>query len=178
MTAPADPAIVLVGPMGAGKTSIGKRVAKALEVGFVDTDATVVRSHGAISEIFSTHGEARFRELERDAVAQALARGGVVSLGGGSVLDSATRADLRAHRVALLTVSPSVVAGRIGGGHRPLLAEEGEDPVARWRRILEERMPLYTEVADATFDTSHGPLSDVVDKIVAWARTAVPKGQS
>lgn len=178
MTAPADSAIVLVGPMGAGKTSIGKRVARILELGFVDTDAIVVRSHGPIADIFTTHGEAHFRELEREAVRQSLAQGGVVSLGGGSVLDPDTRADLRAHRVALLTVSPAIVAGRIGGGHRPLLAEEGEDPVARWRRILEERMPLYTEVADATFDTSHGPLSDVVDQIVAWARTAAPKGQS
>lgn len=177
MTAPADSAIVLVGPMGAGKTSIGKRVAKVLEVGFIDTDAAVVRTHGAISDIFALHGEARFRELERDAVAHALAQGGVVSLGGGSVLDPDTRADLRAHRVALLTVSPAIVAGRIGGGHRPLLSDEGEDPVARWHRILEERMPLYTEVADATFDTSHGPLSDVVDQIVAWARTSAPKGQ-
>ncbi|QCQ15990.1 shikimate kinase [Microbacterium sp. RG1] len=178
MTAPAASAIVLVGPMGAGKTSIGKRVAKILELGFVDTDAIVVRSHGPIADIFTTHGEARFRELEREAVTQSLAQGGVVSLGGGSVLDPDTRADLRAHRVALLTVSPAIVAGRIGGGHRPLLAAEGEDPVARWRRILDERMPLYTDVADATFDTSHGPLSDVVDQIVAWARTAAPKGHS
>ena len=176
MIASADSAIVLVGPMGAGKTSIGKRVAKALEVGFVDTDASVVREHGAISDIFATHGEARFRELEREAVVHALASGGVVSLGGGSILDPDTRVDLRGHRVALLTVSPAIVAGRIGGGHRPLLADESEDPVARWHRILEERMPLYAEVADATFDTSHGPLSDVVDQIVAWARTAAPKG--
>lgn len=175
MTGAADSAIVLVGPMGAGKTSIGKRVAKALELGFVDTDAVVVRSHGAIADIFAAQGEARFRELEREAVSQALAHGGVVSLGGGAVLDSETRADLRCHRVALLTVSPSLVAGRIGGGHRPLLAAE-EDPVVRWRRILEERLPLYREVADATFDTSHGPLSDVADQIAAWARTAAPKG--
>lgn len=177
MTGSTASAVVLVGPMGAGKTSIGKRVAKALEVGFVDTDAVVVRSHGAIADIFSAHGEKRFRELEREAVVHALAQGGVVSLGGGSVLDPATRRDLRAHRVAFLTVSPAIVAGRIGGGHRPLLAAADEDPVARWHRILEERMPLYAEVADATFDTSHGPLSDVVDQIVAWTRTAAPKGQ-
>ena len=69
----------------------------------------------------------------------------------------------------LLTVSPRVVASRIAGTDRPLLSGE-EDPVARWQRILAERMPLYEQVADVTFDTSSGPLSDIVTAIVAWAR--------
>jgi len=163
------PALVLVGPMGAGKTSIGRRVAKALGEPFVDTDAAIQREHGPIPEIFREHGEPRFREIERETVAAALAAPGVVSLGGGAVLDPHTRADLERVPVALLTVSPQVVAHRIGAGAgRPLL--DGEDPVARWTRILHERTPLYEQVADVEFDTSRGPLSEVVTAIVSWVQ--------
>ena len=79
-----------------------------------------------------------------------------------------TRERLRAHRVVLLTVQPHTVGSRIGGGGRPLLA--GEDPIARWTRIYEERRGVYEDVADFALDTSTGPLSDVVATIVAWAR--------
>ena len=154
--------------MGAGKTSIGRRVARALDEPFQDTDKIIVRDHGPIPEIFATHGEAYFRALERGAVADAVARGGVVALGGGAVLDPLTRERLAAHRVVLLTVSPQVVASRIHGDDRPLLA--GEDPVERWTRIYEERRPLYESTAHIAFDTSSGPLAHVIDDIVAWAR--------
>lgn len=160
-------AIVLVGPMGAGKTSVGRRVARALGRSFVDTDKIVVRENGPIPDLFVAHGEAHFRALERAAVVEALSTGGVVALGGGAVLDADTRADLRAHRVVLLTVQPHIIASRIGGDDRPLLA--GEDPVARWTRIFAERRPVYEEVADVAFDTSSGPLAAVVAEIVAWA---------
>lgn len=161
-------ALVLIGPMGAGKTSIGRRVAKALGVPFTDSDAAIVRAHGAIEAIFADHGEAHFRRLERDAVRAALATGGVVSLGGGAVLDPDTQADLAGHRVVLLTVEPGVVAGRVRDTKRPLL--QGEDALARWREIYESRRPIYEGLADVVFDTSHGPLQDVVDAVVAWAR--------
>jgi len=159
-------ALVLIGPMGAGKTSVGRRVARALDRPFTDTDKIVVRDHGVIADLFTTRGEAHFRQVERLAVQEALAVGGVVALGGGSVLDPATRDDLRQHDVVLLTVQPHIIASRIGGGARPLLA--GEDPVARWTRIFDERRPVYEEVADITFDTSTGPLADVVAGIVDW----------
>jgi shikimate kinase len=166
-----DPrALVLVGPMGAGKTSIGRKVARTMGLRFADTDKVVVRDHGPIPELFSSIGEPAFRELERAAVEETLAAGGVVALGGGAVLDAGTRAALAGHRVVLLTVSPRVVASRIAGTDRPLLHGD-EDPVERWQRILDERMPLYDEVADVTFDTSSGPLSDIVTAIVAWARS-------
>ena len=158
--------VVLVGPMGAGKTSIGRRVAKTLDVPFFDSDAAIVREHGPIEDIFATRGEAAFRELERQAVVAGLAAGGIVSLGGGAVLHPDTRRDLARHRVVLLTVAPRVVAYRIRGSRRPLLQED--DPMQRWEAILAERMPLYREVSDATFDTSSGPLREVVDRIVAW----------
>ena len=162
-------AIVLVGPMGAGKSSIGRRVARELGTTFTDTDSLVVREHGPIADLFAKEGEARFREIERAAVREALGRGGVVALGGGSVLDADTRHDLAAHRVVLLTVAPHIVRSRIQGDARPLLAS-GEDPVARWQTIMNERKPLYEEVADITFDTSTGPLALVVADIVAWVR--------
>ena len=84
-------------------------------------------------------------------------------------MDPATRADLEAHRVVLLTVEPRVVAGRIRDTARPLLQDD--DALTRWEQIMTARRPVYEEVADATFDTSSGPLQAVVDAIVQWART-------
>ncbi len=165
---PDSRALVLIGPMGAGKTSVGRRVARALAVPFTDTDKLVIRDHGPIPDLFVAHGEAHFRELERAAVVEALRGGGVVALGGGAVLDPATQADLTRHHVVLLTVAAHVVAGRIHGEDRPLLASE--DPVARWQRIFAERRGVYSEVADVTFDTSSGPLAAIVTQIVAWAQ--------
>lgn len=168
MTSRSD-AVVLIGPMGAGKTSIGRRVAKATGRAFFDTDIAVTRAHGPIEKIFTEHGEERFRELERDAVRDGLATRGIVSLGGGAILDEQTRGALSAHRVVLLTVEPRVVAGRIRDSARPLL--QGEDALARWTTIYEARRPLYEALADVVFDTSSGPLQDVVDTVARWVRS-------
>lgn len=167
-----SPAIVLIGPMGAGKTSIGKRVARALGQPFSDSDAAVVRAHGPIEDLFRDKGEAHFRALEREAVRAALARGGVVALGGGAILDADTQRDLAGHRVVLLTVGPQTIESRIRGTKRPLL--QGADAVARWTAVYESRRPVYERLADVTFDTSAGPLQQVVDAIVAWARSTAP----
>ncbi|MCC2032117.1 shikimate kinase [Microbacterium allomyrinae] len=175
MTPQTDP-IVLIGPMGAGKTSIGRKVARALGVSFFDSDIAIVRDHGPIEVLFTEHGEEHFRALERQAVAEGLARGGVVSLGGGAVLHPDTRADLSTHRVILLTVSPRVVAGRVRDSNRPLL--QGEDGLERWTAIYEARRPVYEELADVAFDTSSGPLQSVVDAVVAWINeNADPQGE-
>ena len=163
------PTVVLVGPMGSGKTSVGRRVAKRLGVAFIDTDRRVVAEHGRIEDIFATHGEERFRELERAAVRAALAEGGVVSLGGGAITDAGTRELLRDHPVVLLTVSREAVAERIRGSARPLLGGD-EDPVERWARILEERRDWYAEVATVVFDTSRRPMSRIADEIADWRR--------
>ncbi|WP_407360547.1 shikimate kinase [Microbacterium sp. LBN7] len=169
MTSATDPlTLVLVGPMAAGKTSVGRRVARRLSVPFIDTDKRIVAAHGPIPTIFAEHGEPHFRELERAAVAAALSEGGVISLGGGAVTDAGTRALLRQHPVVFLTVSADAVADRIRGGSRPLLA--GEDPVDRWIRIFEERRGWYDEVASTTFDTSRRPMQRIADEIVAWRR--------
>lgn len=178
MTSHSD-AVVLIGPMGAGKTSIGKKAARALGLPFFDTDAAVVRDHGPIEQLFVEHGEAHFRAAERAAVREGLATGGIVSLGGGAVMDADTRAELAGLRVVLLTVSPRVVAGRVRDSNRPLL-QGGDDAIERWTAIFEERRPVYEELADVTFDTSTGPLQDVVDALVSWVRgeAAAPTGHA
>ncbi|RPE75111.1 MULTISPECIES: shikimate kinase [unclassified Frondihabitans] len=160
--------VVLIGPMGAGKTSVGRRVAKRLGRAFVDTDKEIVKEHGPIPALFESLGEPGFRELERDAVTSALAGTVVVSLGGGAVLDEGTRVRLRDERVVLLTVTPEAVESRIRGSDRPLLHHGG---IAAWKRIAAERAPIYASLADLTLDTSNRPLSHVVDDIVAWVET-------
>ena len=164
-----QPPVVFVGPMAAGKTKIGKRIAHLMGAGFTDTDKVIVREHGPIAEIFATHGESRFREIEREVVAAALRTENVVSLGGGAVLDADTRADLAALRVVLLTVTPEVVAGRLAAqaGKRPLVAGGVDD----WVRIAGERKPLYDEVATATFDTSSGDFDEIAAEVAAWLTT-------
>lgn len=169
MTSEPDPlTLVLVGPMAAGKSSIGRRVARRLDVPFIDTDKTIAAEHGAIPEIFATHGEGYFRQLERTAVAAALTDGGVISLGGGAVTDADTRALVRQHPVVFLTVTPDAVARRIGGGGRPLLA--GENPIERWKSIFEERRAWYEDVASIVFDTSRRPMGQIADEIAAWRK--------
>jgi len=162
-----SPRVVLIGPMGAGKTRVGKLVARLLDVGFTDTDKVVVAEHGPIAAIFAEQGEPRFRQLERAAVSAALAGDGVVSLGGGAVLDPATRADLASQRVVLLTVNARAVEGRLGDGKRPLI----RDGVSDWQRIFDERRPLYAEVADLELDTSHRGYDSIAEEVAEWART-------
>jgi shikimate kinase len=161
--------VVLIGAPGAGKTTVGRRVARDLGVAFTDTDRAIVDAHGPIAEIFRVHGEPRFRELEREAVARALADGGVVSLGGGAVLDAATRADLRAADVVLLTVSEDAVRARIRGDDRPLV-----DGLDSWRRLVAERRELYASLADLTIDTSDRPLAHIAREIGRFARERQP----
>ena len=165
----AGPPAVLIGPMGAGKTRIGKRVARILGTGFVDTDKVIVAAHGAIPQIFASQGEAHFRALERAAVVDALAGDDVVALGGGAVLVDRTRADLASHRVVLVTVTPEAVAPRIANARRPLL----RDGLTDWERIYAERRHLYEQLAKLTVDTSHRPIGDVAKEVAAWASTVM-----
>ena len=161
--------VVLVGPMGAGKTSVGRRVAKHLGVPFIDTDKRVVNRHGPIPDIFAAHGEAHFRELERAAVADAIRAGGVISLGGGAVTDQGTRTLLQDDPVVFLSVSREAVADRIRGTGRPLLVGD-EDPLDRWDRILQDRRQLYEQVATVEFDTSRRPMARIAREIADWRR--------
>lgn len=165
---PVRPLLVLVGPMGAGKSAIGRKSAKALGVPFRDTDSIVVQHHGAIADIFVQRGEAVFRALEHEAVMASLVQDGVVALGGGSLTHEGTKEALVGHRVVLLTVSEEAIAGRIRGQKRPLLNRGDSSPLAEWVRIRDERMPVYRSVAALEVDTSTGPIQNVVDRIVGW----------
>ncbi|WP_345969012.1 shikimate kinase [Curtobacterium luteum] len=159
--------VVVIGPMGAGKSTVGKRVAKALDVPFTDTDRVIVRDHGPIPTIFETRGEPAFREFEAAAVRDAVTSGGVVAVGGGAVTHAATREALAGARIVLLTVSPEAVADRIAGSDRPLLAHGGIDA---WQTIMDERAATYAELAHVVLDTSRRPMSHVVADVVAWVR--------
>jgi shikimate kinase len=155
--------IVLIGPPAAGKTRVGKRLARRLGLPFVDTDAVVVSQHGPIPAIFAELGEPQFRMLERAAVAEALDEPGVVSLGGGAVLDPDTRTDLADATVVLLTVSPEAIASRIANAKRPLVSD-----LESWKRLVAKRADLYASLADFTADTSTRSIEAIVEEIASW----------
>ena len=163
--------LVLVGPPGAGKTTVGRLLAQQLDQPFRDTDTDIETAAGkSISEIFFDDGEDHFRALERAAVATALAEhDGVLSLGGGAVLAAETRAllavpTLAVQKVVFLNVGLSDAAGRIGlNRDRPVLAL---NPRATLRTLLEQRLPLYREVADLEVDTDGKTPEAVVAEIL------------
>lgn len=148
------PRLVLVGPMGSGKTTVGTRVANRLGLAFVDSDREIEREAArSIPEIFASEGEQYFRELEERVIARLLAEHeGILSLGGGAVTSPATRERLRNRLVVRLLLDADHARERIGSGMgRPVLA--GDDPHARWIRVNREREPLFAEVAVWALDT-------------------------
>jgi shikimate kinase len=158
--------VVLVGPPGAGKTTVGRLLAERLGVAFRDTDEDVEAAQGKpISEIFFDDGEEAFRALERAAVAAALVEHeGVLSLGGGAVLAEETRALLQGHNVVFLTVGLGAAAKRVGlARDRPVLAL---NPRASLHQLMEKRMPLYREVAVLELDTSEASPEEVTTAIL------------
>jgi len=154
--------IVLIGPMGAGKSRVGHRLAASAGAPFIDTDQRIVERYGPIDEIFEREGEEYFRIIEREVVAEALHEEAVISLGGGAVLHPDTRADLADLQVVLLRVTPEAVAPRLAGGNRPLIAEGG---IGAWTAIFEQREPIYAELADLDIDTSRRSVARIVDDI-------------
>jgi shikimate kinase len=161
------PMVVLVGPPGAGKTTVGELVAEALDTSFRDADADIVASAGKpVSEIFIDDGEDAFRAMERAAVATALSTfDGVLALGGGAVLAPETRALLRGHVVVFLSVELSDAVSRVGlGAGRPLLAI---NPRATLKALLEQRRPLYQEVATHTVVTDGRGPGEIAAEILA-----------
>jgi shikimate kinase len=162
------PYLVMIGAPGAGKTRIGKRVARLMKVPFVDTDRRIVMRYGPIAQIFSGSGEEHFRRLERTEVARALGERAVVSLGGGAILDPATQKDLEGLPVALMTVSPEAVLSRIGS-KRPLLSSG--DGVEAWQRLVDARRETYERLATRSWDTSHHPVEAIAAEIAAWVRS-------
>lgn len=160
------PRLVLVGPPGAGKTTVGRLVADRLAVAFRDTDVDVEQQVGkSIAEVFFDEGEQAFRELEKAAVAKALVEHkGVLALGGGAVLADQTRTNLAGHEVVLLEVGLSDAARRVGlSRDRPVLAL---NPRASLRALLDERLPLYRQVAVRTVVTDGRTPEQVADEVL------------
>ena len=162
-----SPLVVLVGPMGAGKTTVAGLLAQAWAVDVRDTDADVeARAGKTVADIFVEDGEAAFRELEAEAVARALSEHpGVLALGGGAVLDPTTREGLRGHRVVFLRVGLAEAVKRVGlGVGRPLLLGNVR---SRIKALLDERAPIYAEVATDTVDTDERSPDDIAGEVVA-----------
>ncbi|WP_260979972.1 shikimate kinase [Agrococcus jejuensis] len=157
--------VALIGPMAAGKSSVGRKLASRLGATFVDTDREIVRVHGPIGDLFASRGEPVFRAIEAEAVAAALVDDAVVSLGGGAPLAAATQARLADAHVVLLMIDDRQAERRIAGSARPLLADGGIDA---WRRILAEREPTYRALADLEVDASRRKMSDIVAEIATW----------
>lgn len=164
---PTRPRAVLVGPMGAGKTTVGRLLAEVWQVGFRDTDADVEHAAGKpVSEIFVDDGEAAFRAFERDAVVRALGEhDGVLALGGGAVMTPAVRAALEGHRVVFLKVGLADAVKRVGmGTGRPLLLGNVR---ARVKQLLDERTPVYEAAATLVIDTDGREPAAVAEQIHA-----------
>jgi shikimate kinase len=165
---PAERHLVLVGLMGAGKSSVGRRCAARLERDFVDTDDVVERLAGMpIPEFFASAGEARFRALERDAVADVCASPTplVVACGGGTVLDPDNRRRINASGFVVWLQAPvDVLTDRCGDGRdRPLLAG---NPRAALTRLLALREPAYEAIADIAVDTSGRDVDAVATEVL------------
>lgn len=156
-----EKAIVLVGPMGVGKTTIGKKLAKTLSIQFTDTDQRIVEAHGPIDSFFEQHGEPAFRVIEEGALREALLQPGVVATGGGVVTSEASRKLLTEHTVVYLSTDGKHMASRLRKSTRPLLKNGLDD----WTRIYNQRRALYEEVSTHHIDASGSSLADIVQQI-------------
>jgi shikimate kinase len=162
-----SPVVVLVGPPGSGKTTVGGLLALRLGVDFRDTDSDIEALEGKqIAEIFVDDGEEHFRKLERDAVAVALREhDGVLAVGGGAVTSDETRRLLTSAQVVFLDVGLAHASSRVGlGTSRPLLLGNVR---AQLKRLLDERRPLYAEIADTVVGTDGLDPAQVTELVAA-----------
>ena len=163
--------IILVGLPGSGKTTIGRLVAERLGTGFVDTDMIVVRKmQMPIARIFAIHGEAKFRELEREAMTQALeGPPSVLAPGGGWAAQPGSLEEARANSFIVYIKTLAMTAAKRAGSDntRPMLA--GEDPVEQMRNLLKEREPVYA-TADAEIKNDVKTAEAAADEVVGLAR--------
>ncbi|NIP72102.1 MAG: shikimate kinase AroK [Gammaproteobacteria bacterium] len=160
--------LFLVGPMGAGKSTVGRRLAQAVGMGFYDCDREIEQRTGAsIPLIFELEGEAGFRRREKDMLERLTALQGVVlATGGGAVLDPESRSRLsqRGRVIYLHTSVKQQLARTSRDQNRPLL--DTPDPEARLRALIAERDPLYREIADLVVDTNGCSVSQVVNELL------------
>lgn len=159
--------IILIGPMGSGKSIVGQHLAQRLSALYTDTDALFVERHGVIGTYFTAHGEPAFRDAEQDIIAEVVDTTdlGVLSLGGGAVLRSANREIIRGRGyVVFLDVSEEQALERLGDASaRPVLAG---DPARNWSRIRTARLDLFQATAHDVIDTTGLDVDDVATKII------------
>ena len=161
------PKAVLMGMPGSGKSTIGRRLAKAMGLALLDTDNKIVETTGrAIADIFTNDGEKEFRRIDEEVVRTALAQhDGIVSLGGGAITSPGVQQALAGHIVIFLEISAAEGIRRTTGGTvRPLLA--GPDPAGKYRALMSERVPLYRRVATMRVNTNRRNPGAVVRYIV------------
>ena len=169
------PKAVLVGLPGSGKSTIGRRLAKALDVDMLDTDAAIEQQTGRpIADIFATDGEQEFRRIEEGVVRAALAEhDGILSVGGGAVTSPGVRAALAGHTVVYLEITAAEGVRRTGGNTvRPLLA--GPDRAEKFRALMSQRVPLYRQVATIRVNTNRRNPGAVVRHIVCRLQDPQP----
>lgn len=160
------PRVILVGPMGVGKSTVGELVAERLGCAYRDTDGDIVAEQGrTIADIFVDEGEPTFRAIEKQAVHRALAGyDGVLALGGGAILDADTRALLAGQPVVYLSMDVEEAVKRTGlNTARPLLAV---NPRRQWRELMDARRHLYTEVATAVVATDGRTPEEVAQAVL------------
>lgn len=160
-----SPHVVLVGPPGAGKTQVALALGRLLGLPVRDTDDDVERLAGKpVGQVFVEDGETHFRDLERQAVVEALAgHDGVLALGGGAVMDPRTAADLDGERVVFLDVSITHAARRLGF----TAPSHVVNPRAQWLRMMEGRRPVYERVASVVVSTDGRAVEDVAAEVAA-----------
>jgi shikimate kinase len=169
------PIAVLVGLPGSGKSTIGRRLAKALDVDMLDTDAAIEQQTGRpIADIFAADGEQEFRRIEEVVVRAALAEhDGILSVGGGAVTSPGVRAALAGHTVVYLEITAAEGVRRTGGNTvRPLLA--GPDRAEKFRALMSQRVPLYRQVATIRVNTNRRNPGAVVRHIVCRLQDPQP----
>jgi len=162
------PRVILIGPMGSGKTTIGQLIAKRLDIAFRDTDQVVEEETGrTVSDIFLEDGEDAFRLLEKGVLRnELLSDGTVLALGGGAPISMDAQSALRAiaSPVVYLDISLATVAPRIGFNRdRPLLLH---NPRGKWQTLMEARRPIYESIADTVIDVNTKSETEIVDEIL------------
>ena len=162
------PRVILIGPMGSGKTTIGQLIAKRLDIAFRDTDQVVEEETGrTVSDIFLEDGEDAFRLLEKGVLRnELLSDGTVLALGGGAPISMDAQSALRAiaSPVVYLDISLATVAPRIGFNRdRPLLLH---NPRGQWQTLMEVRRPIYESIADTVIDVNTKSENEIVDEIL------------